>query len=132
MDDDVLRRFQTQFGRSSSDHEEDRDELDLGCFGWMRGMRERSVMLELRKRTGHLIAVPYGFIDLIEFEPSHGIVVTAGRTRVELAGHGFSRETRPGVSLLAGIINSRVSWVREAGSLPLSTLGACIVDRIDW
>ena len=35
---------------------------DLGVFGWLRGTRDQSVMLELRKKTGDILAIAYGWI----------------------------------------------------------------------
>jgi hypothetical protein len=29
---------------------------DFGAFGWMRGARDRAVMLELEKRDGNIVA----------------------------------------------------------------------------
>ena len=48
---------------------------DLGAFGWLRSARDRSVMIELRKKNGDILAIGYGWIDRIEFDPSEVITL---------------------------------------------------------
>src|SRR6185437_4413480 len=62
---------------------------DLGAFGWMRGQRERSVMLELRKKTGDVLAVGYGWIERMEFNPSEGITLHCGRLTIRIKGRNL-------------------------------------------
>ena len=35
---------------------------DLRSFGWLRGIRESAHMLELRKKTGNIVAIGYAWI----------------------------------------------------------------------
>ncbi len=32
---------------------------DLGSFGWLRGIRDRAIMLELRQKNGNVVAIGY-------------------------------------------------------------------------
>jgi hypothetical protein len=40
-------------------------------------LQERAIMLERRKKTGLIVAIGYGWIETVEFEPSEGIKVHA-------------------------------------------------------
>lgn len=88
-------------------------ETDLGCFGWLRGMRERAPCLELRKSDGRILAVGYAWIDRMEFDPDSGITLHAGAQTIRLEGSGLNHEVRPGVRLFEGLARQRVPWVRE-------------------
>ncbi len=87
---------------------------DLGAFGWLRGQRERAVMIELRKKTGDIIAIGYGWIDKIEFNPSQGITLHCGRQTIKITGRNLNAEARPQVRLYQGLTRHRVPWIQEA------------------
>lgn len=105
---------------------------DLGAFGWARGIKDRAIMLELRKRTGDVVAIGYSFIERIDFDPSEGITIHTLGKRISITGSNLSAEVRPGVSLLAGLCRHRVPWIQES---PLNlaadgTLQLTSIDRI--
>lgn len=107
---------------------------DFGAFGWLRGIRERSVMLELRRKDGNILAIGYGFIDRVEFDPSEGIKLSLAGREIRITGRNLNAEVRPTVRLFEGITRHRVSWVCEADareSLALSD-NATVIDAIDW
>lgn len=91
---------------------------DLGSFGWLRGMRERATMLELRKKNGNITAIGYAWIERIEFDPSEGITIHALGQSIKIKGRNLNVECRPQVRLFDGLARHRVAWIRE---LP----GAC-------
>lgn len=107
---------------------------DLGCMGYLRGVRERAVMLELRKRDGHVLAIGYGWLERVEFEPSTGITLAAGGRNIRIKGRHLNGEVRPGVRLFEAITRHRVSWVKEAGRAEeLRADGkASLIERIEW
>ena len=86
---------------------------DLGSFGWLRGMRERATMLELRKKDGNITAIGYAWIEKIAFNPSEGITIHALGQQVKIQGRNLNAEVRPGVSLFQGLTRHRISWVQE-------------------
>src|SRR5690349_12044323 len=43
---------------------------DLGAFGFLRGVRDRSIMLELQHKDGRVSAYGYAWLDHVEFNPS--------------------------------------------------------------
>lgn len=114
--------------------EADDEALDLGAFGWLRGMRERAVMLELRKKTGHILAVGYSWLERMEFDPSEGITLVLGRDRLRLLGHRLNSEVRPGVRLFEGLTRHRVPWVQEADQPTQVAAGseAAVIEQIQW
>jgi len=92
---------------------------DFGAFGWLRGMHERSLMLELRQKDGTVIALGYAWLERADFDPSEGITLNfTGRT-VKITGQRLNGELRPNVRLFAGIIRHRVTWIQEADGAQL-------------
>lgn len=132
MSDDVLDRIG---GRSllRAGPGEQAETEDLGCFGWLRGVRERAVMLELRKKDGHVLAIGYAWIDRVEYSPDTGITLHCSGRRITITGSGLNAEARPRVRLLDGIVRHRVPWVREseATRVPVE-VGGSVIEAIEW
>jgi hypothetical protein len=108
---------------------------DLGCFGWLRGARERAVSLELRKKDGRILAIGFSWIDHVEYDPDRGITLHTPDRTVRIIGSGLNTEVRPGVSLFGGLIRHRVSWVREAervDGLVCSSQAPVHVGQLNW
>lgn len=87
---------------------------DVGAFGILRGVRDRSVMLELRMKDGSIVAVGYGYLDRVTLDPSDGIVLSLVGQKVTIRGRNLNHEVRPSVRLFEGIVRHKVTWVREA------------------
>ncbi len=107
---------------------------DLGAFGWLRGIRDRAAMLELRRKDGNILAVGYGYMDKVEFDPSDGITLSVAGQRIRIKGRNLNEAIRPMVRLFEGISRHRVPWVREADrpeSLEADDK-ATIIDSIAW
>lgn len=107
---------------------------DLGAFGWLRGVRDRAAMLELRKKDGNILAVGYAWLDRVEFDPSIGITLHSGGQTIRLLGRHLNGELRPQVRLFQGICRHRVPWVQEADQLAsLATNGTqTVIEKIEW
>jgi hypothetical protein len=119
MTDSVLRKYATttRSPESEADLTGDQDGQgaeDLGAFGWLRGVRDRSVMLELRKRNGNIVAVGYGWIERIEFDPSDGITLLALGQKIRIRGRNLNGEARPQIRLFHGLCRHRVPWIQES------------------
>jgi hypothetical protein len=112
----------------------DFDAEDLGVFSFLRGIRDRCPMLELRRRDGDVLAVGYGFIDRMLFRPSKGIELTAGRTRILIEGRNLNVEVRPHVRLFETLTRHRVAWIREVTQAECMEAkeGACVIEAIRW
>lgn len=107
---------------------------DLGAFGWLRGRHDRAIMLELRKRTGNILAVGYGYIDRMTFDPSEGITLHAGTQVILIKGRNLNAEARPQVRLFQGLTRNRVPWIAEADQAQKLKVGkdAVIIESIEW
>lgn len=112
-----LGRKASLTGRSSQRFQDQLDEQpidDYVAFGWLRGIKDRALMLQLRKRTGNILAVPYSWFEGVEFDPSVGITLMYKGRRIEIRGSNLNAEVRPNVRLFDGITRQRVTWVQEA------------------
>ncbi len=90
-------------------------EDSCACFGWLRGARDRSVMLELRKKDGNIHAIGYAWIERVEYDPSIGITIHVLGRSIKITGRHLNTPQSGGVRLFDGIIRHRVTWVQEAG-----------------
>jgi hypothetical protein len=107
---------------------------DVGSFGWIRGLTSRCVMLELRKKGGNCLAVGYGWIERIEFDPSQGIVLFMSGHKIRIKGRNLNAEVRPTVRLFEGLTRHRIPWICEASQTDIMEAkdGACLVEEIEW
>lgn len=107
---------------------------DLGCFGWLRGIRDRALAVELRQANGNIVAIPYHGIERFDFDPSEGITLAVSGGKIRLKGRNLNAEMRPTIRLFEGLARHRVPWIREvADSESLAAAGdATIVDSIQW
>lgn len=127
MNDSLLDKYT----RRSSDDDPEGDE-DLGSFGWLRGMRERAVMLELRHKTGNITAIAYAMIEKLEFNPSDGITIHALGQQFRITGRNLNSEVRPQTRLFEGLARHRIPWVQEADeSTRIESAGGTVVERIE-
>ena len=115
MFDDIFEKTPQRRRTAVAPAEADRDELDdLGSFGWLRGIRDRAIMLEIRHKDGRITANGYAWLASAEFDPSEGIILNFSGTTVKLIGRNLNAESRPNIRLFAGILRHRVPWIQEA------------------
>jgi hypothetical protein len=107
---------------------------DLGAFGFLRGTRDRAEMLELRKKTGNIRAIGYGWLEKVDFDPSGGIVLHAGNETIKIKGRNLNTVARQQISLLGGIIRHRVPWICEADQSTAlqADKNSVVVEAIEW
>lgn len=104
-------------------------------FGFLRGgTRERVEMLELRKKTGRILAVSYHAIERVEFDPSDGIILYALSRTIRIRGRSLNADWAANGQLFRGIVRHRVAWVREAETTEATagSEGEAGVDVIEW
>ena len=87
---------------------------DLIAFGWLRGVQERAIMLEIRHKDGRITAKGYSWLQSAEFDPSSGITLNFSGETVTIKGRNLGGEARPNIRLFAGILRHRVPWIQEA------------------
>lgn len=136
MSDNILHKYTARVGGTGdADEISDADGTeDLGAFGWLRGPRDRCNMLELRKRGGNVLAIPYGFISTILFDASDGIAIRCGDMSILIKGRNLNGEARPQVRLFQGLTRHRVPWVAEIGKTDQLRLpaDAVVIQSIEW
>lgn len=105
---------------------------DLGAFGWLRGVRDRALMLELRHKDGRVSAFGYAWLDHAEFDPSEGITLHFMGREVRIIGRNLNGEAQPNVRLFSGIVRHRVPWVQEAGGPDAMQAGSTVtvIDKL--
>ncbi len=105
---------------------------DLGAFGYLRGIRDRAVMLEIRHKDGRISAFGYAWLNSAEFDPSEGITLNFSGKTVTLIGRNLNAECRPNVRLFASIVRHRVPWIQEAdGQAAMQTSnGATVIEEV--
>jgi hypothetical protein len=106
---------------------------DFGAFGWVRGTRDRAIMLELRKSSGDILAVGYSWIEQIEFVPSL-ITLHLGSQKITIKGRNLNAETRPQIRLFQGLTRHRVSFIQEVGTSTHTAIdkSTITIDLIAW
>ncbi len=108
---------------------------DLGSFGLLRGLRERSQMLTLKKTGGNQVAIAYAWIERIEFNPSENCITLHGVGRdVRIRGNHLINIAKADVTLFDGLTRHRVPWIRESGRADTlkADLDTCVVTGIEW
>ena len=107
---------------------------DLGSFGFLRGTRDRAMMLELRKKTGNIRGVAYGWIQTIDFDPSSGITLYVGDATITIKGRNLNTVARQQISLLGGILRHRVPWIVESDQSAVLQADnkSLVVEAIEW
>jgi hypothetical protein len=113
MSDSILERITGRvedFPRRGEDLELE----DMDSFGWLRGVRDRALMLEVRHRNGNISCFGYSWLEKAMFDPSEGITLQFGGTFVLITGQNLNRMIRPNISLFQGIVRHKVPWVRES------------------
>jgi hypothetical protein len=107
---------------------------ELGCWGWLRGVRDRAQMIELRRKDGHIMAVGYGWLDRAEYEPSEGITLYVTGREIKITGRNLDAEVRPNLRLFTAICRHRCLWLREADQKEAMSAGpkSTVIESIEW
>ncbi|MGH7243423.1 MAG: hypothetical protein ACREJD_08415 [Phycisphaerales bacterium] len=136
-DNSILDRFITRDGNRAdlllpSEAESPSD--DYLSFGWARGTKDRPVMLELRKRTGEILALGYSWLERAHYDPSIGVTLNFVGHKIEIKGRNLNEEIRPSVRLFEGLTRHRVTWIRECDEPDRMEASekATVIDSIEW
>jgi hypothetical protein len=132
----TLQKYATRFGDGAEQGKESDAEgtEDLGAFGFLRGTSDRAEMLELRKKTGNIRAIGYGWIQKVDFDPSAGLTLYAGDETIRIKGRNLNAVARQQTSLLGGIIRHRVPWISESDQSAMlqADKSTVVVEAIEW
>ena len=107
---------------------------DHGAFGWLRGVRDRAIMLEIRRKDGQIKAFGYAWLQLAEYDPAGIITLSFPGSRVRLHGRNLNHAHGSGAKLFEGLLRHRVPYVQEADEHThlTATATATIIERIEW
>ncbi len=132
MSDDSLEKFLKTQTKPPTGVGEEID--DCVAFGFLRGVRDRAVMLELRQKDGNIKAFGYAWLSQAEYDPSTGITLHLGGQPVRIRGRNLNTESRQNVRLFQGLLRHRVPWIQEADQATLMQAGEhhCVIERIEW
>lgn len=109
MNENDKRNFLDQFADDHDGGAAERIETHA-AFALVRGVRPNIFMIELRFKTGNVVAFDYGWLSRAEFNPTRGIVLRVDRGTVTLTG----THLRP---LYDAIVRKRAIWVQESDAL---------------
>ena len=87
---------------------------DFGAFGFLRGIRDRAIMLEVRCKDGTAHGFGYAWLSSVRFDPSEGITLQFGADMVKITGRNLNGGSQANVSLFGAILRHRVPWIQEA------------------
>jgi hypothetical protein len=114
MKDSLLDNFTGKLNNVHAHDTEEEPPEDLGAFGWLRGSRERAIMLEVRRKDGSIMALGYAWLERAEFDASEGITLKFTGQTVRLVGRNLNAEVRPRLQLYDGLVRHRIPWLQEA------------------
>jgi hypothetical protein len=130
---DFVRRnphLESVAGRPSKsrDARDEPEEGSCAAFGYLRGLHERSLGVEMRFRSGNRDWHPYSLLGSWRFNPSVGMLLKFTSdvvTLVLIRGSNLDQPTDAGgVDLIErGIGRQRVLWVREMEAEEIRQLG---------
>ena len=113
-------------GRSASKEAGD-DEDACPAFGFLRGLRDRSLTVEFRFAGGHHTAFPYAWLGPVEYDPSRCLLLRFVGDRITLVlieGSNLNASVGGTASLFdRGLQRHRVTWVREMTRAELGRAG---------
>ncbi len=135
MIDKILDKYGRNAGNNANDiHANEEVEVeDLGTFGFLRGSRERATMLELRKRDGSILAIGYGWLEKVAFDPTDGIILHVLGQKIRIRGRNLNVEVHPKVRLFEAICRHRVPWLQEVSDHDCMAAkdGHIVIEAID-
>lgn len=133
MSDSVMKRFGIRPGSEPESNEPEAPD-DFGSFGWLRGIRDRALTLELRRKDGSILGVGYAWIDKVSFDPSAGITLSVSGQKIAIRGRNLNGEVQAGARLFRGICQHRVPWVQEADEPAImeSQGEGVLIEEIEW
>jgi hypothetical protein len=117
---------------------EESEEQSCAAFGYLRGIREQALMLELRFRNGNREFYPYGLLGPVRYNPSVGLLLRYSGdvvTLVLIRGSNLDALVHQGAVNLTdrGIQRHRILWIREMDEAELCRppKGEPTIDRIE-
>jgi hypothetical protein len=93
------------------------EEEACAAFGYLRGIRDRALMIELRYRDGNSDFYPYSWLGPWRYNPSAGLLLKFTgdvTTLVLIQGSNLDALVNGSMNLIdRGIARQRILWIRE-------------------
>lgn len=104
--------------RAPEKPKEEADEAACPAFGFLRGTKDRALMIEFRLGTGDTVTLPYSWLGPVRFNPSVGLLLKFTGdvvTLVLIRGSNLDAAVGGGAVNLTnrGLHRHRILWVRE-------------------
>src|SRR5258708_2150929 len=104
------------------------EEASCGAFGYLRGIKDRAIVLELRFRDGNSMWFPYGWMGPWRYDPSEGLLLKFSGDLVYLVlikGSNLDLPLNDGHMNLTsgGLQRHRVVWIREMPGVDIKSVG---------
>ena len=132
MTDSILSKYVNRSAEDVPDGGGFDQELaeDQGAYGWLRGIRDRATMLELRKKNGNILALGYAWLEKVEYDPSDGITLHFVTQKIRLEGRNLNTQSPNTISLLQGLMRHRVVWIQEEQAVEFDSGRTMLVEKI--
>jgi hypothetical protein len=132
-------RFADILDPAKKDKQKEKDAEEECCpaFGYLRGLRERALAVEIRFRDGNRDYFPYSHLGPWRFNPSVGLLLKFTGdvvTLVLIRGSNLDALVGGSVNLTdRGLQRHRITFVREMDEAELRTVGegGPTIDRIE-
>jgi hypothetical protein len=105
---------------------------DRGSYGVMRVMRDRATMIELRKKDGDIMAIPYAMIEKMRFNPNDGITIHALGNEIRIKGRHLNITDGTKLGLFNGLCRQRIAWVQENPRALGADHNTTLIESITW
>ena len=104
------------------------EEAQVPAFGYLRGIRDRAITLEIRSKDGNTRWFPYSLMGACQFNPSEGILLKFSGDLIYLVlirGSNLDAPINDGQMNLtaAGLQRHRVVWIREMPEEDIKLVG---------
>ena len=109
----IRDRLNTLTNRIPSRDNDEEDPEALGVCGWLHGIKDRALMLELRLKTGNVLALGYAWMEKAEYDPTEGITLHFVNAKVRLRGRNLRQPLRTHLRLFDGLLRHRSPWIQE-------------------
>ena len=109
----IRDRLNTLTNRIPSRDNDEEDPEALGVCGWLHGIKDRALMLELRLKTGNVLALGYAWMEKAEYDPTEGITLHFVNAKVRLRGRNLRKPLRTHLRLFDGLLRHRIPWIQE-------------------
>jgi hypothetical protein len=134
-DNNILKQLTSRGAGGQTPNDNEADVVDdLGSYGFLRGVKDRAVMLSVYKKDGSATAFGFSWLERVEFNPSSGLLLHFMGQTVKITGRNLNAEIRPNVRLFDGLCRHRVPWVKEADgpTAMVSAKHSPIIESIEW